>query len=65
MLNTFKDLVSSIIGEYEPVSYTTSNGAIIIPNGLAGVDFTYVGALALLLIGVFCVFRLCGALIKR
>lgn len=65
MIETFKTLLDTIIGTYEPTTYTTSSGAIVIPNGLAGVDFSYVGSVLLLVVGIYSIFRLIGLLLKR
>lgn len=62
---TIKSLITSIIGTYTPVTYLDSNGTEVIPNGLAGVDFSYFGSILVLVISIYSVFRLIGVLLKR
>lgn len=63
-----KTVINNIIGAYVPhtYDYVTSDGAIvsIIPNGISGVDIEYLGALVLLAITIYCIFRLVGVLVN-
>lgn len=64
------EFLSSLLGEYQPVFYevyneTTETVERIIPAGLAGVDWLYIGSLLLLAIVVFCTLKCLGALICK
>ena len=76
MIQTIRDWLSSILGTYEPVTYTVK---LLVPDamggtattsytevasGLAGVDWEYIATAALLLIAVWSVFRLLGVLLQ-
>lgn len=68
-LNSF---LSSFLGYYSATSYEypvlTDMGYVItyvIPSGLAGVDFAYLTRAALLLILVYCTFKLLGGIVCR
>lgn len=65
-----RDFLILILGEYSPVSYEVYNVASdtvahVIPSGLAGVDWLYVGTLALLVIVIYCVLKCLGGLICK
>lgn len=65
-----RDFLISILGEYSPVSYEVYDVASdtvtrVIPAGVAGVDWLYVGTLALLVIVIFCVLKCLGGLICK
>lgn len=66
---SIRDFLISILGEYNPVSYiySVSEDTVlsVIPDGLAGVDWLYVGTLALLLVVIFCVLKCLGGLICK
>lgn len=59
-----KDIITSLFGVYTPITY--NNGSYdIIPDGLAGVDITFVCGVLLFAISFYCVFRIVGAIIKN
>lgn len=66
---SIRDFLISILGEYTPVSYiySVSEDTVIsvIPDGLAGVDWLYVGTLALVVVVIYCVFKCIGGLICK
>lgn len=67
---SLRDFLVSILGEYTPVSYEVYDVAAdtvahVIPSGLAGVDWLYVGQLVLLALVVFCTLKCLGALICK
>lgn len=63
------DFMNSVFGQYTPNTYTviTSDGAIqtIIPAGLSGVDFRYVGSVFIFGIFLYCILRIVGSLFSR
>lgn len=63
-----KDLIISIFGTYEPVTYTQIIGEeelVYIPDGFAGVDMPYVlGVLGFFLV-LYCFLRLIGGVFSR
>lgn len=73
MITTIRDWVTSVLGEYTPVTYLVdrydSEGTFIgtgqvIADGLAGVDWEYLITAAILLIAIWSVFRLLGVLLQ-
>lgn len=76
MISTILEWVQSILGEYEPIKYTLTQGVAgtdgniaritsnVIPNGLAGVNIEYLVTACLLLIVIYSVFRLMGVLLQ-
>ena len=76
MVSTILAWVQSILGEYEPITYTAKllvsdiNGGsqtetyTAVANGLAGVNWEYVVTACLLLIVVYSTFRLLGVLLQ-
>lgn len=67
---SLRDFLISVLGQYEPVTYevydvSADSVSHIIPAGLAGVDWLYVGSLALLVIVVFCLLKCLGGLICK
>jgi len=71
-----KELIISIFGEYEPITYqlTTVGGSAddlyevtndVIPNGLAGCDWTYILGVVAFLIVLYCILRIIGGVISR
>lgn len=65
-----RDFLISILGEYSPVFYevydvSSDTVTRVIPAGVAGVDWLYVGTLALLFIVIFCVLKCLGGLICK
>lgn len=67
---SIRDFLISILGSYQPVTYDVYDVAAdtvtsVIPAGVAGVDWLYVGTLALLVIVIFCVLKCLGGLICK
>lgn len=73
-----KALIQSIFGTYVPITYDTFQTAIdsttgqetsvlveVIPNGLSGVDWTYVLGVVAFLIMLYCILRIIGGVITR
>lgn len=65
-----RDFLISVLGVYEPVTYEVYNAATesydsIVANGLAGVDWLYVGSLFLLIVVIYCVLKCLGGLICK
>lgn len=72
-----KTIIESIIGTYQAISYevhvllenpdgsTTWTTETIIPAGVAGIDWAYVGALLLFAVTLFCTLKIIGGVIKR
>ena len=73
-----KALIQSIFGNYVPITYETFQTAIdsttgqetsvlveVIPNGLSGVDLTYVLGVVAFLIMLYCILRIIGGVITR
>lgn len=52
--------LTEIIGEYTPNVYTVGEDVEIIASGMAGVDWTWIMSAILLVVGVFCAFKLVG-----
>lgn len=70
---TIRDWVESILGTYDPVTYTVrvvdSSGASVasysaIPDGVAGLDWSYIVTAVLLIVVIYSVFRLLGVLLQ-
>lgn len=64
MINTLKELLSNLIGAYDPVVYQLDNGTSVIPDGMSGVDWEYLGALLLFIVSFYCVMKLVGVIIN-
>lgn len=67
---SIRDFLISILGDYTPVSYqvydvASDTVASVIPSGVAGVDWLYVGTLALLVVVIYCVLKCLGGLICK
>ena len=67
---SIRDFLVSVLGSYEPVAYEVYDAAAdtvsrVIPSGLAGVDWLYVGTLVLLIVVIFCVLKCLGGLICK
>lgn len=62
-----KDLIIEIFGEYVPVTYEVTNGDVvseIVATGAAGVDWAYVGSLAIFCVALYGIFSLLRVVIK-
>jgi len=72
-----KSLLISLIGSYEPVTYSAKqviyNPAIedveeitstVIASGLAGIDWSFVLAAVAFIVCIYCVFRIIGSVIS-
>lgn len=64
MINTLKLLISNLIGAYQPVEYQIDGGLTVIPSGMAGVDWEWLGALLLFMLSFYCIFRLVGVILN-
>lgn len=64
MINTLKLLVSNLIGAYQPVEYQIDGGLTVIPSGMAGVDWEWLGALFLFMLSFYCIFKLVGVILN-
>lgn len=60
-----REFLESVLGTYTPVSYTDSYGVTIIPDGLSGIDWTYVLTALLFIVVVYSVFRILGSFLSR
>lgn len=73
-----KDLIISIFGTYEPITYvhefaqwdTVTEQYIVmqedvIPSGLAGCDWTYILGVLAFLVVLYCILRIIGGVISR
>lgn len=60
-----QDLIVSLFGEYNPITYVDVNDVSIIPNGLAGVDWVYLTGVLLFALTLYCVFRCIGGIFKK
>lgn len=58
-----KTVIQSILGTYEPVTYSQA-GVDIIPAGLAGCDWEYIFGAILFTLTVYLTLRLIGVLFK-
>lgn len=70
-MSTILDWLSSILGEYEPVTYNvyrisgdTEIYDQVVATGLAGVDWQYIICGILLIVTIYSVFRLLGILLQ-
>lgn len=76
VISTIRAWIESILGTYEPITYTAKQVVALeqggsttvswteVANGLAGVDWGYIATAALLLCTVYSVFRLLGVLLQ-
>lgn len=77
MIDTIREWLESILGTYEPVTYTEKimqvspiTGESIttsferVADGLAGLDWSYIFTALLLLVTIYSVFRLLGVLLQ-
>lgn len=64
-----KDVIETIFGEYMPIVYSTmdSEGNVleVIPDGLAGVDWTYVLGVVGFFLVLWCILRIIGGVISK
>lgn len=70
-----KELIETIFGVYEPVTYNTyvvtdaTQGTYelinVVPDGISGVDWQWIGGFLIFLVFLFCVLRLLGGLFRR
>lgn len=63
-MQAFRDFLTSLFGSYTPVTYQYG-GESIIPDGLAGVDFPYLGRVLIFAIIFWSLLRLLGGMICR
>lgn len=60
-----RDIIISLFGTYTPVTYSDGNNVAVIPNGLAGVDWPWLGGLLLFALTLYCVLRILGGAFKK
>lgn len=60
-----KDLVISIFGEYQALTYIDSLGNEVPVYGVAGVDWPYVLGVLLFGLVLYCILRILGGVISR
>lgn len=63
-MDTFRNFLSNLFGSYVPVTYEYG-GETIIPDGLAGVDFSYVGRVLIFAILLWSLLRLIGGMVCK
>lgn len=61
---TFRNFLTSLFGSYVPVTYQYG-GESIIPDGLAGVDFQYLGRVLIFAILLWSLLRLIGGMVCK
>ena len=67
MIETLVEIIQELVGEYEPISYVYTVGQDtinVIPSGAAGVDWTFVAAAAVLVVGIIGAFILMKAFLQ-
>lgn len=67
MIQTLIDIITELVGTYEPISYvyTVGDDTInVIPAGAAGVDWVFVAAAAVLVVGIIGAFALMKAFLQ-
>lgn len=62
---TMRDAVIAVFGEYKPVTYTMADGMTVVPEGMAGVDWSYVGGILIFAIAFYSFFRFLGGVFKK
>lgn len=69
MASTLIYWLNLCIGTYTPITYTITDAegvtSAIIPAGVAGVDWSYVGSILIICVSIYSVLRLCGAVLSR
>lgn len=60
-----RDIILSLFGTYNPVTYTDGNSVAVIPNGVAGVDWVWLSGVLLFALTLYCVFRVLGGVFKK
>lgn len=63
-MSYLKNLLTDLIGTYNPVSYYVGEDEIIAP-GMAGVDWQWVASAALFILVIYSLFRIIRALVAR
>lgn len=68
-MDYLKTVFDDIIGQYVPVTYTsyTSDGTevMVIPDGVAGVDWSYILSGILIVVCIYGLVRIIGGIIKN
>lgn len=79
MISTIRAWLESILGTYEPITYTVKDAVSYgggdamayheftyskVADGLAGLDWSYIFTALLLLVTIYSVFRLLGVLLQ-
>lgn len=67
MVTTLVEWLENLVGTYEPVTsvYDVANDVRVVAQGAAGVDWPWVASAALLIVAVWCIFALVGAIFGR
>lgn len=67
MITKLAEWLESLIGTYEPITYVydVANDVEVVAQGAAGVDWPWVASAVLLIVAVWCVFALVGAIFGR
>lgn len=60
-----KDLIISIFGTYEPITYLNDLGETVYLQGVAGVDWAYVLGVLGFFVTLYCILRIIGGVISR
>lgn len=64
VFENLRSFMEWLFGAYTPVTYQSASGFDIIPDGLAGVDMSYVASVLLFSIVLYSLFRLLGGIFK-
>lgn len=64
MTDTIDTIIQAYLGTYTPNTYTIGTDTVI-ASGLAGVDWVYLGKLALLLVVLYSIWRIIGGIACR
>lgn len=65
MIETFRDFLYRVLGNYNPITYIDGSGTAIIPSGASGIDWSYIVSSFLLIVCIYSVFKLLGAVICK
>jgi len=70
MVETLKTIITSIFGEYTPVTYEMYDSVNdtyydVVASGFAGVDWPFIAGVMLFGIAMYCAFRIIGGIIKN
>lgn len=60
-----RDIIVNLFGTYTPVTYTDGNNVAVIPDGFAGVDWSWLSGVLLFALTLYCVLRILGGAFKK